>query len=138
MTIYVKEDYLKPRHHPEDAGLDLRAATELTLNPGDIAVVPTGVSWEISNGHFAYITGRSSMNSKGIIVHQGVVDAGYRGEWKVVLQNLSKTPYEIREGDKIAQAVILAEHTHLIQIKQGEADDSTSFRGSKGFGSTGR
>ena len=138
MILYYTEDYLKPRFDPEDAGFDLRSAEDIQIQPMQIVGISTGISWDVSNGNFAYITGRSSMNAKGIIVHQGVIDAGYRGEWIVLIQNLSGVPYTITKGDRIAQAIVMQSKTHFIIPKQGKADANTSKRGTKGFGSTGK
>ena len=75
------------------------------------------------------------MGSRGIHRLAGVIDSAYRGEWKVVLANLTDSPYEIRHGDKIAQALI----QKVESVSFVEAEElSYSERGESGFGSSGR
>ena len=136
--VYYTEEFLRPRFDVEDAGFDLRSAIDIQIQPMEIVGIPTGISWDVSNGNFAYITGRSSMNLRGVIVHQGTIDAGYRGEWVVIMQNLSKIPYIVHKGDRVAQAIVMQSKTHLIISRQGSADTKSSRRGTKGFGSTGK
>lgn len=138
MKLYYSNEEYKPRYVQGDAGIDLNSVERVLLQPGDKALISTGVSWaDVPAEFFAYITGRSGMNAKGIHVHQGVVDASYRGEWKVVVQNMSKQPYIINKGDRIAQAVILRHWGHLLTFAEGQAPEDTE-RGANGFGSTGR
>ena len=134
--LYYTDTKYKPREDFEDAGYDLRSTKEFLINPGEIKVVPTGVSVSLLSTFFGYVTGRSSMNAKGLIVHQGVIDPGYRGEIKVVLQNLSDKPIMIYEGDRIAQMLILR-FERINRMLKGKAPEDTN-RGAKGFGSTGR
>ena len=133
--IYYETPSMKPRHHEEDAGYDLRASQDITIEPGKIALVPTGVSVELLSTSVGYVTGRSSMNSAGIIVLQGVIDPGYRGEIKVVLQNFTEESYHIKKGERIAQMLLL--EFQRAQVVEGKAPQNTS-RGAKGFGSTGK
>ncbi|HPY81050.1 MAG TPA: dUTP diphosphatase [Bacteroidales bacterium] len=124
------------------AGLDLRANTkeQLTINPGERVVVPTGLIIEIPNGYEGQIRPRSGLAaSYGITVlnSPGTVDADYRGEVKVILINLSDKPFVINNGDRIAQLVIAK-----FEKIEWEAVDATSLsvskRGEQGFGSTGK
>ena len=122
-----------------DAGLDLLAAEATELKPGERAAVPTGLAVAIPNGYAAFVHPRSGRALKeGLTVANapGTIDAGYRGEVKVILVNLDlDNPIHIERGEKIAQLVIQAvESAELIEVDELPASD----RGSGGFGSTGR
>lgn len=133
MLLYYTKGY-KPRVSSGDAGVDLRSIGEHVLEPNEIKLIPTGVSWD-TEGFWGLITGRSSMNLKGLIVHQGVIDRTYRGEFKVVLQNLTDQPITIKDGERIAQCVILSSYTDEASLVEGVAEENTQ-RGTGGFGST--
>ena len=125
---------------PLSAGMDLRAAmTEsIVLNPLERALVPTGLFVELPEGYEMQIRPRSGLAAKhGVMVlnSPGTIDADYRGEIKVILVNLSNTPFEIVPGERIAQAVV-AQHAH-IEWNEVEQLGATE-RGAGGFGSTGR
>ena len=124
---------------PLSAGMDLRAAMEqsITLAPLERALVPTGLFVELPEGYEMQIRPRSGLAAKhGITVlnSPGTIDADYRGEIKVILVNLSNTPFEIVPGERIAQAVV-AQHAQVewVEAEQLESTD----RGAGGFGSTG-
>ena len=125
---------------PLSAGMDLRAAIEqsITLAPLERAMVPTGLYVELPAGYEMQVRPRSGLAAKhGITVlnSPGTIDADYRGEIKVILVNLSNTPFEIVPGERIAQAVV-AKHER-VEWQQVE-ELSSSERGTGGFGSTGR
>ena len=125
---------------PLSAGLDIRANLDesITLPPLERALVPTGLYVELPEGHEMQIRPRSGLAAKhGITVlnSPGTIDADYRGEIKVILVNLSNTPFEIVPGERIAQAVV-AQHA-TIEWETVEELGSTE-RGAGGFGSTGR
>ena len=122
------------------AGMDLRANLEspITLAPLERALVPTGLFIALPAGFEAQVRPRSGLAAKhGITVLNtpGTIDADYRGEIKVILVNLSSTPFEIVPGERIAQMVV-ARHE---RVEWDEVDvlDETA-RGAGGFGSTGR
>ncbi|AGA80280.1 dUTP diphosphatase [Echinicola vietnamensis] len=122
------------------AGLDLRAnlAEPITLKPLERTLVGTGLFMELPAGHEAQIRPRSGLAYKhGITVlnSPGTIDADYRGEIKVLLVNLSNAPFEINDGERIAQMVV-ARHEQ-IQWKEA-AEVSETQRGAGGFGSTGK
>jgi dUTP pyrophosphatase len=124
--------------HPGDAGADLRSAESLTLGAGARALVSTGVSIALPEGHAAFVVPRSGLAAKhGITVlnSPGTVDAGYRGEIKVTLLNTdTETPYEIQVGDRIAQLIVMP----IVQARFVAVDTlPESVRGHGGFGSTG-
>lgn len=123
------------------AGLDLAAAVPadapLTLAPGDRALVPTGFSIALPQGHEAQIRPRSGLASRhGVTVLNapGTVDADYRGEVMVLLVNLGQKPMRIARGERIAQMVVAP----VVRVEWREADLDATPRGAGGFGSTGR
>ena len=122
------------------AGMDLRADLEspITLGPLERALVPTGLFIALPAGYEAQVRPRSGLAAKhGITVLNtpGTIDADYRGEIKVILVNLSNTPFEIVPGERIAQMVV-ARHER-VEWDEVEVLDETA-RGTGGFGSTGR
>lgn len=124
------------------AGLDLLAAvptdTPLTLQPGQRALVPTGLMIAVPPGFEAQVRPRSGLALKhGVTVlnSPGTVDADYRGEVSVLLINHGDEPFTIRRGERVAQLVIAAvTQANLVAV----ASLSPTDRGSGGFGSTGR
>lgn len=124
--------------HPGDAGLDLRSCEDVVLKPGQRAAVATGLAVAIPDGYAGFVHARSGRALKeGLALPNapGLIDAGYRGELKVLLVNLDpETPIEIYRGEKIAQMVIQKVEDASTQIV--ESFDETS-RGEGGFGSTG-
>jgi dUTP pyrophosphatase len=123
--------------HPGDAGLDLFAAEPVTLAPGDIALVPTGLSIELPPGTEAQIRPRSGLAIKhGLTVLNtpGTVDEGYRGEVGVVLVNHGRESFTVTRGLKIAQMMVKP----VLRVDVREAASlSETARGAGGFGSTG-
>ncbi|MGF3055290.1 dUTP diphosphatase [Microbacterium sp. YY-01] len=124
--------------HPGDAGADLVATHAVALQPGERALVGTGVRIALPEGFAAFVVPRSGLAARhGITVVNapGTVDAGYRGEIKVCLLNTDRhEAYEVAEGDRIAQLIIMpVVHARFIPV---EDLDSTT-RGDGGFGSTG-
>lgn len=123
--------------YPNDAAFDLYSTEEVVIWPGKRYTFQIGIASEIPAGWYVSIRGRSSLALKyGIDVLAGVIDAGYRGEWGVVLVNLGEQPLQVEKGDKIAQASILPlpDQARIIEAEKL----SGSERGVRGFGSTGR
>ena len=121
-----------------DAGLDLYAAHDVTLYPGERARVPTGVAVAIPEGYAGFVQPRSGLAARvglGLVNSPGLIDAGYRGEIQAIAINLDPLrPIDIHRGDKIAQLVILP----VLHAELAEVDAlPESSRGSGGFGSTG-
>lgn len=140
MEIRVKRlrpDAIPPiRAHEGDAGLDLFAPEGFAIAPGERKVVGTGMAMAVPDGHAGLILDRSGLAAKhGITTLGGVVDAGYRGEWKVVMLNTSDTPYETAPGERIAQVLVVP--LALPAVCEVSELDAT-MRGEAGFGSTGR
>lgn len=126
-----------PRRATNDAaGYDLTSTREVIVRGGETAVVPTGISISVPTGTYGRIAPRSSLAAHHSIgVGAGVVDAGYRGEVKVVLFNHGKENVVVNIGDRIAQLVIECIETPLVE--EVDTLDDTE-RGENGFGSTGR
>lgn len=123
------------RAHPGDAGLDLTSVEDVVLGPSRGVLVPTGLAFALPPGFVGMIADRSSMGKKGIKVAGGIIDAGYRGEVKVILWNLSQEEIHLKTGDRIAQILILPIATPA-SIEVQELDSTA--RGAGGFGSTGK
>ena len=122
------------------AGMDLRADLEapVILEPLERILVPTGLFIALPAGFEAQVRPRSGLAAKhGVTVLNtpGTIDADYRGEIKVILVNLSHTPFTIAPGERIAQMVV-ARHER-VEWEEAESLDETA-RGEGGFGSTGR
>lgn len=121
------------------AGMDVHAAVDqpLVVQPGSIALVPTGLVMAIPKGFECQVRSRSGLAARnGIFALNapGTIDSDYRGEVKVILANISGDPFTIERGSRIAQLVV-ARHEQ-VEWRAVEAVDATE-RGSGGFGSTG-
>jgi dUTP pyrophosphatase len=129
----------EPRYaHPGDAGADLTAAESVRLEPGERALVGTGVRIALPDGHVAFVVPRSGLAAKHgitIVNSPGTVDAGYRGEIKVSLLNTdAREAFDIAVGDRIAQLIVMpVPRARFIPVDV--LPDSP--RGEGGFGSTG-
>jgi dUTP diphosphatase len=124
---------------PRSAGMDIFAAVEkdVVIDPGDIALIPTGFAMAIPEGFEAQIRPRSGLAIKhgiGLINSPGTIDSDYRGEVKVAVIHLGKAPYTIRRGDRIAQMII--HRVYQADVDIVERLDETD-RNTGGFGHTG-
>jgi dUTP pyrophosphatase len=121
------------------AGMDICAGIDedLTIDPGQVVLVPTGFAMALPNGFEAQVRPRSGLavtHGIGIINSPGTIDADYRGEIRIALINFSLTPYIIHRGDRIAQLVInKVNHVRPRLVKSL----NTTARNKKGFGHTG-
>jgi dUTP pyrophosphatase len=121
-------------HPGEDIGYDLYSCEEVTIAANSLAAVHTGIAIQFVPTAGGVIKTRSGMAKKRLMCNAGVIDAGYRGEIIVLIENLAQEPYSIRRGDKIAQ---LLEHPFLAgEVLEGELMETA--RGGKGFGSSGQ
>lgn len=150
MSVKLKVKFINksnnqdPTYEKEgDSGFDIRAFVEksIEIEPGNRALIPTGLYFEIPTGYELQVRSRSGLALKnGIMVlnSPGTVDSGYRGEIGVILYNSDKSaPFYIHNGDRIAQGVIAAVQT-MNKTKFIKTDSlSSSDRGLGGFGSTG-
>lgn len=132
------QSVLPQRAHEDDAGLDLSSRIDVTLQPGERALVPTGVAIELPRGHAGLVCPRSGLAARhgiGVVNGPGVVDAGYRGEIKVALINHDRSePFTIATGDRIAQLLVVP--VVIEPIEQVE-ELSLTVRSAAGFGSSG-
>ena len=125
-------------HGPaEDAGMDIRATESATLEPGVSVAVPTGLSIEVPPGYECQLRPRSGLALKhGITLPNSpaTIDPGYRGEIRVIVQNLGREPVHLAAGDRIAQMVV----ARYEAVEWDETELGESVRGTGGFGSSGR
>lgn len=136
----VHEAATLPTHaHEGDAGYDLYAVESAVLQPGERAMIPTGIAIEVSLGHAALILPRSGTAAKhgiSVVNAPGLIDSGYRGEIRVLLLNTDRhEPFHIEPGDRIAQLILTRVETPPVEEV---ASLTESQRGEGGFGSTGR
>lgn len=130
-----------PEYQSEHAaGMDLVAAIdrEIEIAPGEVVAVPTGLRLEIPVGYEGQVRPRSGLAAKhaiGVPNAPGTIDADYRGEVKVLLVNLGRSPYRVQRGDRIAQLVIAPVVRAAIEVV---ATLTATARGDGGFGHTGR
>jgi len=129
---------LPERSHPGDAGVDLYAASDVDLGPGERAIVGTGVAIALPDGYAAFVHPRSGLAATygvTLVNAPGTVDAGYRGEIKVTMLNTDRySPVRFRRGDRIAQLIIQrVERAVFCEVTALPG----SARGEGGFGSTG-
>lgn len=129
---------LPERAHPDDAGADLRTVDAVELEPGGRAMVPTGIAVAIPDGYAGFVVPRSGLAARhglGIVNAPGLIDAGYRGEVKVLLVNHGSETVRLEPGERVAQLVVAP----VAIAGFVEVDDlPDSDRGAGGFGSTGR
>jgi dUTP pyrophosphatase len=134
----LRDDATLPSQAYEgDAGLDLAACEGLTLDPGERAIVPTGIAVEIPEGYAGFVQPRSGLAARhgiGVVNSPGLIDSGYRGEIRVVLLNTDpREPFAVEPGMRIAQLVIVP----VASVRLVEADElAVSERGARGFGSS--
>ena len=128
---------LPTRAYDGDAGLDLSACERVELGPGERAAVGTGLAVAIPAGHAGFVQPRSGLAARhGITVLNtpGLVDAGYRGELKVVLLNTDRNePFVVEPGMRIAQLVVVPV---ALPVPREVTELPESERGEKGFGSS--
>ncbi len=122
--------------HENDAGMDLFALEEITINAGDHVQIKTGIAIALPDGYVGLLWDKSGISHRhGLKVMGGVIDSGYRGEILVGMVNLGKEPHTFKAGDKITQMLIQkVEYVFLEEV----SELSESMRGEKGFGSTGK
>jgi dUTP pyrophosphatase len=129
---------LPTRAYPGDAGLDLYAVAEQVLPPGGRASIGTGISIEIPEGQAGLVLPRSGLAARhgiALVNAPGLIDAGYRGEVRVLLLNTDREqPFAIAAGDRIAQLVLVRIETPAVEEVEALA---FSERGAGGFGSSG-
>lgn len=131
------ESFLPRRTYKDDAGIDLVVSQQVTVDPGTFMDIPCGVAVELPDWTWGLVTGRSSaLRKRGLLVHPGVIDAGYRGPLYAGAWNMTEQPVTLRVGERVAQFIIIANVTRhfdpAVALELG-----MSARGNRGFGSTG-
>jgi dUTP pyrophosphatase len=137
VNIKLSKDAQMPTYGTSGAaGLDLYASADVTIQPNERMLIPTGVAMEIPEGHFCYVMGRSGNTiKKGMIVALGTIDSDYIGDIGVMAFNQSCEAISFAKGDRVAQMVILP----YPKVEFVEVDElSETDRGEGGFGSTGK
>ncbi len=124
--------------HPGDAGADLVTTVAVRIGPGERVLVPTGLAMALPDGYVGLVHPRSGLAMRhglAVVNAPGTIDAGYRGEVKVLLVNLDPvTPVELARGDRIAQLVVQrVERARFVEVQRLPG----SARGTGGYGSTG-
>ena len=134
----LRPDAVLPQQAYEgDAGVDLAACEATVLAPGARAVIPTGLAVEIPDGYAGFVLPRSGLAARhgiGVVNSPGLIDAGYRGEIRVVLYNSDQEePFAVEPGMRVAQLVVAP----IASVRLVEVDElATSERGARGFGSS--
>ncbi|MFL5931801.1 MAG: dUTP diphosphatase [Gaiellaceae bacterium] len=128
---------LPKRAYPGDAGLDLTAVESAELAPGEGATIGTGLAIALAEGYAGLVLPRSGLASKhqiGVLNAPGLIDAGYRGEVRVILHNHGAQTFKVDAGMRIAQLVVVAvEDVRLVEVDELPASE----RGEGGHGSSG-
>lgn len=136
--VKISQDaHVPQKAHPDDAGFDLYASEDVTLKPHGYGFVPTGICIELPQNTEGQVRPRSGLAAKhGVTVlnSPGTIDAGYRGEVKVILINHGEEAFEITKGMRIAQ--LMVKPIFDSEFVEVEALDDTD-RGTGGFGSSG-
>jgi dUTP pyrophosphatase len=121
--------------HESDSGADLYTNAEVRIPPSETRVLSLGICIALAPGYAAEIRPRSSMSARGLLVHLGTIDAGYRGPLGVIVTNLDWRSITVTPGDRVAQLVVVPVLRARFELVQDLAE---SDRGGRGFGSTGR
>ena len=136
-VIKYKAPYELKKGHETDSGYDVRLDTKsLSIKPFETVKLPTGVYLDLPYSHEVQVRPKSGLSSKGLLVHFGTVDSGYRGEVLVIATNLTDKPFALKADEKIAQLVFVKKD--VVELEQVEEISNNTNRGTGGFGSTGR
>lgn len=138
IKLIDEEATLPYQAHPGDAGLDLFSIEEMFIQPGEAALIRTGIQIELPKGTEAQVRPRSGLalkHSITVLNSPGTIDEGYRGEIKVILINHGKAVFKVEKKMRIAQMVIAP----VLNVNLIQAEELTnSIRGEGGFGSSGK
>lgn len=127
----------KPTQAPgRPVGIDLYSNEDVRVPGRGVKTIGTGIAMAIEEGYYGTIKERSGLSSRTPLgIKAGVIDSDYRGEVKVVMENISDYPHDIQKGDKFAQLIIRRQEDVKLQIVD-EFTESETERGEKGFGSS--
>lgn len=137
-TTFHAEAKAPTRAYPGDAGFDLAAVEDVTIEPFGHADVHLGVAIQWPGSMWGFLVGRSStFRTHGLMVHPAIIDAGFRGELFALCRNLTPDPVTIEVGQRVAQIIPMTTMADAVDL-QGPVDElSLSERGTNGFGSSG-
>lgn len=134
-SLKLKSEARVPtRAHEDDAGLDLYSVENVEIQPGEGFAIPTGIALALPRGFVGLVSDRSSLALKGLKTAGGVIDAGYRGEIRVIAWNLSKKPIVLKAGERVAQLLVVP---ISLESPKETGELTPTQRGKGGFGSTG-
>lgn len=124
--------------HDDDSCWDVRSSEDVEIFPGQIETVTTGLTFHVRWGWEIQVRSRSGLAARGITVLNapGTVDAGYRGELKIILHNCGNHPFKVSAGDRIAQLIAQPVVSYRFELVH-DAVFPSSLRADRGFGSTG-
>lgn len=141
VKIWNKGDQPDPEYaKPGDAGMDIRANEACKIYPGETQLVKTGIHVGLPEGYEIQVRPRSGQSLKTkirVANSPGTIDHGYTGEICIICDNIGSDPYEVKEGDRIAQIILKEVPSISWQKVNNEAELGETSRGSGGFGSTG-
>lgn len=125
------------RTHDDDAGYDLYVSELVVIGPGEFLDIPTGIAMQLPAGAWGMLTGRSStLRKRGLLVNQGIIDTGYRGELFAGVWNLTLGQAVVQRGERLAQIIVMPNatiDTYVVEVNML----AESSRGIQGFGSSG-
>lgn len=125
------------RAFPDDAGLDIYVSQDMSIPPHGFVDIPSGIAVQLPSNYWGLLTGRSStLRKRGLLVNQGVIDPGYRGELLAGVWNLTDFTVTVQSGERLAQLILMPNVTPEFELLQVERLD-THDRGTSGFGSSG-
>ena len=130
------EGQLPARGSSEAAGLDLYTIEDISLKPLQIAKLNTGIAVELPVGTCGIITGRSGRTAAGLLTLQGLIDADFRGQLKVMVHNISRTDLSVPKGARVAQLLVLPSPQYSPVLVEHFSVEHTT-RATNSFGSTG-
>lgn len=137
LATHGEASRLPSRGYHDDAGLDLYVDRDYCIQPNSFVDISCGVAVQLPEWSWGLITGRSStLRKKGLLVHQGIIDAGYRGPLFAGVWNLTQDPVLVEAGERVAQLIVLPNLTKDLAPVMVEFLDEHP-RGANGFGSTG-
>ncbi len=125
------------RSRDSDAGYDVHALNDALIEPGSIVNIDTGLSFIAPSGWYFTVEGRSSLYKAGVAPFRGIIDGTYTGTITISLMNVSKLPYWILSGDRVAQLIPHA-IVPIASIVVDEPSSDYNIRGNAGFGSSGK
>lgn len=136
--VYLMDPACDPeRNNDEDAGWDLRSRIDIEIPAGEQALIPLGIKTAFPKGYVGILYDRSGIGSKGYGKLAGVIDCGWRGEWKACIRNYTQDTWIVSQHMKCIQVVFHKLPCVTKNVCKDESQLGASVRGENGFGSTG-